>query len=785
MIRRPMVCILGAYLTGLLLVWYSAAVWLIIGMFLCSYLIIYLLMYRLKSRYIAARDRFLWCLPVLFLLGVLAMKAQLQQPGLMKAFVQETPCELTGRITMVVKKATGRAIYLKDVTVSLSQKESYPCEAVLAYTSDDQIYQIGNQILLKGSLNKFKKASNPGQFDEQLYYQIENIDFKAIAEKIIITDPSYSMYRETLSQIKCRLIRVYDTILGDKEAGVLIAMLLGEKYLLENELKELYQINGISHILAISGLHVSLIGMGIFWLLKKCRLRPMASTFLTIAFLYSYGVLTNFSVSTNRAIVMMVLSLLANLIGKTYDILSAMALSALLILLQNPLQLFSVGFLLSYFAVLGIVMIFPALKSIFPVKSKILDGLLVSVSATLATTPAVLYFYYQFPTYGILTNLLILPFITILTLSSLVAGVAGLLWLPLGTFLIGGSNYILKLYEGICRVNAQLPDSLITVGRPGSLVLLCCVCLLLLFLYRSKYSAQKKLLLYPIVGFLLLFLPHYHRGLEITMLEVGQGEAIYMETGSNNYLIDGGSSDISKVGTYRLLPFLKFQGVSRLDYAIVTHCDEDHVSGLKELMDEERFRIDKIILPKISQKDENYIALETLAREKKIEVYYIREGDTFHTEPLKVYCLHPFANEIFSTANSYSSVLSLSYGSFDMLLTGDLEAEGEEKIKEYLSEGYYNKKYGITPATDYDVLKVAHHGSKYSTTEEFLDLIKPELSLISCGRKNRYGHPHPELLERLEKVDSRIFITYEVGAIQIKTDGRKAAIKSWIRSSEN
>lgn len=788
MIRRPLVWLLGAYLSGLILAWFSAAIWLILGMCFSSYVLLYLLMYRQSSRYITQKDRFLWIMPMLLMLGALAMKAQLQPPGLANAFTQEAPCELTGRITMIVNKSSGRALYLEHVTVSLYQEKYYPCEAVLAYTSDNHVYQIGNQISLKGTLQKFTKATNPGQFDEQLYYRIENIDFKVFADQIKIIDSGYSKYREGLRQWKNHLIRVYDTLLEEKEAGVLIAMLLGEKYLLDHELKELYQTGGISHILAISGLHVSLIGLGIFRLLKQCRLPLQVSTILTIAFLYSYGVLTNFSVSTNRSVVMMIVLLLAKLFGKTYDILSALALSALLILLQNPLQLFSVGFLLSYSAVLGISLLYPGFKRIFPYKCKILEGVLVSTSATLATTPAVLYFYYQFPTYGILINLLILPFITLLTITSLLAGVAGLIWLPLGTFLIGGPNYILKLYEGICRINTLLPGSLITVGRPEGVLILIDLGLLLLFIVRSKLSVKKVHLLYPVIGILLLFLPHDHKGLEVTMLDVGQGEAIYMECAGTNYLVDGGSSDIRKVGTYRLLPFLNYRGKNRIDYVIITHSDDDHQNGLMELMEEERVRIGELILPELIEKDENYIAIEKLARDKGITVSYLEEGDQLGSnrvksdspmdrigdgEELSIICLHPVPNVVYPDTNSYSMVLSVSYGSFDLLLTGDLTKEEEEIICQKLVEGYYHKNYQISPATDYDVLKVAHHGSKYSTGEELLELIKPELSILSCGLDNRYGHPHQELLERLNEIKSIYYITYQEGAITLWTDGKR------------
>jgi competence protein ComEC len=557
-------------------------------------------------------------------------------------------------------------------------------------------------------------------------------------------------------------------------------MLLGEKYLLDEEIKQLYQQNGIAHVLAISGLHVSLIGMFIFHLLKKLKFPITLATFLSIFFIYSYGVLTNFSVSTNRAVVMMVVMLLSALIGKTYDMLSAMALSALLILLQNPLQILSAGFLLSYGAVIGIAILLPCLLKIFPTKNFLLSSLLISISAQATTTPLVLYFFYQFPVYGILTNLIILPFVTVLTLISILAGIAGIIYLPIGIFLIGGSNYILKFYEWVCRTGSNMPGNLITLGRPNWLLILLYLSFLLLFLWAVKRYGKKYVVLILIVAPIMLFLPDKNVGLEITMLEVGQGEAIFMQSDKgNNYLIDGGSSNVSKVGIYRLQPFLMSQGVGELDYAIITHSDKDHISGLKELIEREQIIINNLVLPKIAEKDEAYIELETLSKEKGITIQYIREGDVILDGDIRIVCLHPRPDYIPSSSNAYSTVLSITYGEFDMLLTGDLEKDGEKELIKLLENPEYRANNAIRPATDYDILKVAHHGSKYSTFEEFLQIVQPEISIISCGEDNSYGHPHEELIERLYRVGSEIKITYEYGAITIRTDGKKLEISEF------
>ncbi len=792
MIKRPLVWILGAFLLGVLIARQTDSIGILIALVLAAGVLISFLLVqkpdRIRSRIIKycpdiiqiRKDRFLWSLPLMLLTGFLAMEAQQRLPALYYAFEQEIPCEISGRISMIVEKEWGQALYIKENTVFISRGKTYPCETVIVYSSDTQPLQIGNQITVRGSLIKFTQAANPGQFNEQEYYKIENIDFKAEADSITVTDFSYSKYHALLGRLKAGMMRSYSTILDSKEAGTLIAMLLGEKYLLEEDIKQLYQINGISHVLAISGLHISLIGMSIFWLLKKCKLPLMAATLVTIFMVYSYGVLTNFGVSTNRAVVMMIVMLLSALFGKTYDMLSATALSALIILLQNPLQLFSAGFQLSFAAILGIAVLFPGLKQLFPWKNSFLDGLLVSISAMMATTPIILYFFYQFPTYGLITNLLILPLVTLLTLSAILAGIAGMISLPFGIFLAGGPNYILKLYEAICRIGAAAPASLITVGRPELWVLLVSGLFLFIFVIIAKRTQRRYSIILLGLSLLVLFLPLRDRRLEITALDVGQGDGIVIRSEEGTtFMIDGGSSDVKDVGTYRILPFLKFRGIDRIDYALVTHSDMDHISGLMELMQGGVPVIGILILPEISAKDEQYLALEALAQQKKIPVRYIKAGDEIIDGGMTMDCLHPEHGYLPPSVNAYSAVLSLTFGEFDMLLTGDLEQGGEEQITRELQREGYEKEYGIHPVKDYDILKVAHHGSKYSTFGEFLELIKPEFALISCSKNNRYGHPSPETIKRLKEAGSKTLITYDGGAITIRTDGMRMEVQTY------
>lgn len=771
MIKRPLVWLLGAYIAGTLLAWHNSSLILIMLLMLIAFFINYLLFFRLPKMYVTRHDGFLWLLPTLLLLGYMAMSEQRIEPTLSQAFEEKADCRLTGTVDQVVKKSWGLCLHANNVTVYLSEADVFLCENVLIYCTDNQTYRVGNEITVYGQIKKFSQPTNPGQFNEKLYYQTQNIDFKVNADQIYITNHRYSYYQEFLSRIKQKLIEVYHCILPEKEAGSIIAMLLGEKYLLDEEVNELYQENGISHILSISGLHVSLIGLSFYQLLKRLKFPFVLSIILAILFLYSYGILTNFSVSTIRAIIMMVLLLLSKIFGKTYDMLSAISFSALIILLNNPMQLFHLSFLLSYGAVLGMAILLPCLQMLYPSKNSIVSGLYVSISAQIATLPLILVFFYQLPIYSVIINLIILPLSSLLLISALIAGIAGCISLPLGIFCVGGTNYILRFYEWVCRMGARLPSNLVTIGKPDQLPILLYLALLLLFIWYVKRYKKKRITLVLPIAILILLLPQRNVGLEITMLDVGQGQAIFMETvNGTTYLFDGGSSDVKGVGKHRIQPYLLSKGVDVIDYAIVSHVDSDHISGLIELINLGEIKIHNLLLPYLMDmyREEAYIKLEALANRSGIVVQYIRAGDVLTEGELKMTCLHPSVEFIPSTNNSYSMVISVSYGDFDLLLTGDLEQDGENILV---------AKYPY----DYDVLQVAHHGSKYSTSERFLQITQPEMALISCGKNNQYGHPHGELLERLQRNGADIKVTTESGAITIRTDGSKVEVWEYMK----
>ena len=247
------------------------------------------------------------------------------------------------------------------------------------------------------------------------------------------------------------------------------------------------------------------------------------------------------------------------------------------------------------------------------------------------------------------------------------------------------------------------------------------------------------------------------------MLDIGQGDCFVLEEKEGfNVLIDGGSSDISSVGKYRLAPYLKCHGISCLDYVFISHGDKDHTSGVLELLLGGEIKIDCLVMTKFALSDEAYAELLEAAEKQGTRILFIGKGDFFTLGEIKLTCLYPEMKDE-GTGNDQSMVLLMECGGIKTLFTGDLTGEKEIFID----------------FEDIDVLKVAHHGSKYSTGQEFLEKTTPVISLISAGKDNMYGHPHKELIERLEQTGSRIYRTPENGAVTVGYEKGKVCIATY------
>lgn len=654
---------------------------------------------------------------------------------------------------------------------ALSQIEGVICymEAETE-TEAEQLPKIGSYVRIEGKLRSFAQAGNPGEFDQCRYYQILNIQARLQNAGILEESVSYDKFRERLWHIKTYLAALIDACYENRDASLMKAMLLGEKSGLDEEIKQLYQVNGIIHILSISGLHISLIGMGFYNILRKIRCPKPVTVLLSVFFMYSYGVMTGMSISVFRAIVMFGFRIAAALFKRTYDMLSAMALAALFILIEQPLYLYHSGFLFSFGAIAAIGLFLPAVEENGPGISekesgcKIWKVMSASLAVSIFTMPVYLCFYYEYPLYSLFLNLLIIPGAGIILSDGLISLAVAAYYLPFGKYAAFPAHFLFSLYELCATFALQFPGSRNILGKPENWQVVLFIGIICGVIFCSKRWSRLQFWQWTLFALLCLTL-RFQEGLQITLIDVGQGDGIYIaDDMGGSYLIDGGSSTKSDVGSYQIAPFLKAEGVDTIDAVFVTHMDSDHYNGIYTLIeqtDRSGITVKNLILPDIGENSRGgeYQELEALALQRGISVQYIHKGESVRHGKLTLTCLHPEEGTEQET-NEASVVLYLEYEAFTALFTGDLEGSGEEAVRKQL-ESLLDGKKGIT------VLKVAHHGSKNSTGYAFLETITPDIALISAGNNNRYGHPHEELLERLMQAGSYIYQTKEGGAVTV------------------
>lgn len=667
---------------------------------------------------------------------------------------------LQGQIYYFEQKDKYQAVYLKNNSIQY-EKQSFQESKIIVYIDPDLQVNIGNVIQAEGEVSFFQHARNPGNFDQKQYYQCRNIHGLMWAEKVTVIDRQEWKLRSGLMKFRLQWKEQLIRMMGDEDGTVLSAMMLGEKSSMDQDLRTLYQANGIAHILAISGLHLSFVGLGMYRMLRRLTGSYSVGGVAGIFFLCMYILMIGCTVSAMRALVMFLFRVGADITGRHYDAPTAFAFAAVVVLLWRPLYLFDGGFWLSFGTVLAILLVLPAFQDFA------FQGIWASVSINLVLLPILLYYFFEFPLYSFLLNLFVIPLMSVLLFLGMAGSGIYVVCMPIAKILMKICGVILWIYKKGCNIAIRLPASRIVTGRPQLwqiAVYYVVLCMVLLLLWKK--SNRCKVLAAALLG-MAVFVLGFRWGedgkMMTTILDVGQGDGIFIKgPDGGTYLIDGGSSDVKKIGQYRIEPFLKSQGVSNLDYVIVTHGDSDHMNGIEELIDRKKIgvTIDTLVLPVQEVWGEELVALAERAKKEGIRVVVIAPGQEIMEEELTLTCLQPGeAEEGLETGNETSMVMAVSYGEYDMLLTGDVEGKGEEELTDLLKHKYKN--------CSWEVLKVAHHGSKNSSSKEFLDVVKPRYAIISAGQKSRYGHPHRETIARLEEAECKIKSTQETGAVMI------------------
>lgn len=650
-----------------------------------------------------------------------------------------------------------------------------------------------------------------------------------------------------------------------------------------------------------TGLHIAILGMTLFeWLRKRTGSYRISGCVAMIVVVF-YGIMTGLSGSTSRAVIMMGLVMIGKAKGRSADLLTSAGIASICMAVWNPYVIRDAGFQLSFAAVAGLAVIHPVYVQTFGKKGRLRQAFGVSLSSSLATLPICVFYYYQFPLYGILLNLLVVPLVSCLLMSALVTAGCGIISIKAAELAGIPAHFILILYERLCGLSEKIPFSSINVGHiTVRMVLVYYLGLgVVLFILRcyagEKNSSQSmdennsageevnksirnnlagrklekpmtnnlsdKDLVRPfrnkplggdlakpvrkksgrcgryLYGIILVILltalyeyANFDRSFVTVFLDVGQGDGILIRTEQGtSILIDGGSTSNQRVGEYVLLPAIRYYGMSELDYVFVTHGDADHISGIEYLLNAEHIgvRIRNLVLAKYGDR-QGLANIETLAKEKNINVIYMEAGDKIREKlnsdmaGLTLECLYPsertleakqvvkresdsiaeakqvaereasgitddkkiaigLGNEITENvpgdevtgsgpdANDLSIVLLAKYDGRKILFTGDAGSMVEKRL--------ILEKNLLLSETD--VLKVGHHGSRSASSEVFLQTIKPQYAIISCGKKNHYGHPHEETLMQLQTIGARVYRTDQCGAIILHIQSGKIMLHGY------
>lgn len=617
--------------------------------------------------------------------------------------------------------------------------------------SPQNSYRMGDRLTIENiKLSVADGVTNPDGFDFNQYLHMRGVDLCGSAQEKYITINSYEKsIKRLMLNLRTHLCEISDKVFGE-QSDVMRSMLLGDRTILSDETYENFATVGIAHLIAISGLHVSAIAMFLEWILKKLRCRRIVRVSTVTAILILYTVMTGSGVSTVRALIMYVISSAILLCGYQADLLNILSLSLLIQLGCNPLLIGDNSFLLSYSSVFAISFtadligkatketersfIRRALRTIF-------EAGVISVFVEIVTYPLLCRLFYRVPILSAPINMLCVPL-------AMLALYAGIILLPVGCILPKAAAvlaYPVKLIWSLIKAASAWVASLpFAQLNTGSWAILAILAYGILAAFSSPYFTDNKHR--RVIGITAMVCAIFATVLwprkpvdhmRITFLDVGYGDGAVVESNGYVYTVDTGR-DNDIVSDFLTAHRASLQGI------FLTHPDSDHAGGLSELL--RRYPNADVYVPDCW--DEMDVTDEIKEKLFERDIHYLCAGDAlFLNGDIAVNVLWPPEDFVPDEDNNGCLVVSMEYSGNSVLFMGDLTDEYDARIK-----------------SDCDVLKVAHHGSKYATTEVFLEEATPEFAVISVSN-NSFGHPTTEVLERLAAVGAEVYRTDTGGSV--------------------
>lgn len=778
MIRRPVLYAAAAYAASIAVCYFAAP-----GIALAAaFAVLFLLLIKKE------RKAYQYILLVSCLVSIMNYQIHDIKVSQLTELAGETHI-ISGKVVYVEKKTDSRGegylqikadIYSAD-TGLLRDKERVLLKCYSGCENDITIPAPSDRLEAQAEIEVPQGKRNPGGFDYSLYLKSIGISTVATAEKIAIVPDETNIF----TLIKRKIYIIKETYLerlaeeaGTETAALMRAIMFGEKSELDEDMLEEFRQNGTAHILAVSGLHIGII-YGFLTLLWPWQKRKLYFAFM-MTFFASYMFLASFSPSVVRAVSMIGLHIFARIFNRRYDLISAALGVLLIMLLRNPMAIFNTGLQLSFLAVISMALILPVIKKAY-------KGIFLgNIALQAGMTPYMIYSFNCFSPAAVLVNVPV-----VYTAGIIVpAGLCAMILMHISSVMYKLSAGVIY---GLCKILVILNDMACAGGKSAVMMcspdtgLLCCFYLSVFFFLSEEgrlmvLRKKKKLLLFITAGIIAVsavfgaITDEKTADSELLFLDVGQGDAVHlriregmfgpdglMGTGllvkEKNYLFDGGGSENYAVGKKVLKPYLLKNGIKKLDGAFVTHLHTDHYKGIVELCREGM--VDKLYLYEGNKVKSQQIIRETGLGEGSL--VYLYQGNTVRLGKSCVEILWPerkteseyidmIDNE--EDENEMSMVIKVSHENMSALITGDIDSE---------LMGVLADRYKYDGHLKSDILKVPHHGSRYSWNDEFIDAVSPEYAVIQVG-KNNYGHPAAEIIDKYMNEKIAVIRTDQHGA---------------------
>lgn len=663
---------------------------------------------------------------------------------------------VTGRVVSIVKKDDEYfKLQLSDVSIiSDNGARSYKKKILVNVYSDIADYRtvLWDRVYITGEVSIPKERSNPGTFDYRRY-------LKSIGIRCIITAENIENVKKAggiaalLKSAKCRTADIFESALGD-DSAVVMGLLFGETSGIDEDIIETFRRGGTAHVLAVSGLHLGLLYS--FLCRFKRKKRSIPADIAIVLALSAYTALAGFTASVVRACLMIFIHIAGNHLNRRYDLISSTCVSMIIILAVNPMQVYSAGFQMSFLAVITLGIMIPLIQK------KIKGILLPMIAVQTGMVPYTMYVFNYVSLTSVISNI---P-VYFIAAAMIPAGISviAFCWLPViakPAAMITGLFVKLLLWcndftymGGVFTFDVASP-SVIFLAVYYIFIFYMCSETGQIALIRRNYKKIAAVFAAAVIcgAGCSVYLSDGFEKTDMVFVDVGQGDCLHIKAGGKNLLIDGGGSFNYNVGKSTLKPYLLKNGVTKIDMAIATHLHTDHYQGLKELS--QTYRIKKLGVYEANSVNENHLKKEF----KTDEILYLAAGDVINMgRNVSVEVLSPDRGNPLDEKdeNKNSLVLRVNVKGSSVLMTGDIDEKGEKTL---------------IADTDIkaDILKIAHHGSRYSSCEKFIAVAAPKIAVIQVG-KNTYGHPSEEVIKRLEEHKITVLRNDEQGAVGIRVN---------------